>query len=62
MLKEITKFQKKIQALHLKKERVSDRDFYLYLSIISSVMHQGFSDQLRVCEGDNEKSKENWPR
>ncbi len=57
MLKEITKFQKKIQALHLKKERVSDQDFYLYLSIISSVMHQGFSDQLRVCEGDNEKIK-----
>ena len=56
MLKEITKFQKKIQALHLKKERVPDHAFYLYLSMISSVMHQGYNYQ-QDLDKVNEKIK-----
>lgn len=52
MLEELTAFQKRISKLNMKKIRVPDEVFYLYLNMISAIMQQGSTDQMKVCEGN----------
>lgn len=62
MLKKLTAFQKRTQKLHLKKERIPNDVFYLYLNMISSIMYQGLTDQMKVCVGDPKKIKDRLTR